>query len=398
MIAKVTRSAFVVFVATVCVIGQQPNSAVHSMTLNGLDGTPFPILQNVRTSLPVNFLFLTAPGQPYSVYQGTLHPGAANAAGGIVDLNLTPFPAKPIDGWANPAYRSDFSGNGYFTVTVPPVGSPPNGVPLGFQIAVQGVVGDPFNPAFGYSLTAATRCTVTQGPIITLYTLGDEFEQSVSFPTMPMPFYGFNYTTLWLGSNGYITMGNAGGSDYTPTPAEFDVGPARIAPFWCDLSCGTNQVKTTFDVNPGNGNPGYVRVEYNGVSDYTTTNSHTFSMLIQNDGYVEVIQSNLNNASIYDQMTGIGPGANLGAPQTQKNFVGAQPIGSTVGPGILSTPPYSRVGNVNESFYEWFGIVTQNAYYTNGYDNQYDLVATTLHFLPNGTGGLPGSTNRYILY
>src|SRR5262249_33309094 len=153
------------------------------------------------------------------------------------------------------------------------------------------------------------------------------------------------------------------GGDYTPTPSEFDVGPPRLAPFWCDLDCPANSVKTTFDANPGNGNPGYVKIEYINVNDYTSNNTHNFSVLIRNDGYLEIVQSALNNASIYDEMTGIGPGSNLGVPQVQRNFMGPQPVGSSVGPGILSTPPFQALGDVNKSLYEWFGILSQNSYY-----------------------------------
>src|SRR5262249_24686008 len=145
--------------------------------------------------------FQTAVYQPYAVFQGNLQAHAAYNANGIVDLALSPTPALVIDGFQNPAFQTDSSGLGGVSVTAPPSGTPPAGIPLNLQVAVQGVVGNPFNQPCGYSLCAATRATVTQGPIITFYSLGDEFVQSLNYPTMPMPFYGTNYTTLQLSSN-----------------------------------------------------------------------------------------------------------------------------------------------------------------------------------------------------
>jgi hypothetical protein len=100
---------------------------------------------------------------------------------------------------------------------------------------------------------------------------------------------------------------------------------------------------------------------------------------------------------VYDSITGIGPGNSLGMPQTQKNFVGPQPTGSSVGPGILTTAPYALNGTVNMSFFEWFGIIAQNAYYGNPYNNPFDIF-TTIHFNPIGNGSLPGLTNQYVCY
>jgi hypothetical protein len=398
MFAQVKPAALFLMMVGV-LFSQQPNTSNHSLTINGNDGPPFPVQINVRTSLPANFAFGTLPNQPYALYQGTLHIGQTAFANGIVDLNLNPAPAKILDGFSNPAYYTDFTGAATFVVNVPNVGTPPNGVPIGFQIAEQALVGDPLN-SYGYSLTAATRVTVIQGPTIQYYSLGDESEATVTLPSsMPIPFYGINQTTLYLGSNGYVSLGTTFGSDYTPNNYSMLGQCPRIAGQWCDLTCAANGVRTTLDTNPGNGNPGYYKVDYINATDWLIPIYHNFSILMRADGYLEIQSLPTNNPSSYDQMVGISAGSNLGgASQTQKNFIGPQPPGSTVGPGILSTSPFAYVGGVNEAFYEWFGIVTQNAYYGNTYDNQYDLAAVTLHFAPTGAGTLPGSSNRYVLY
>jgi hypothetical protein len=394
-------SATLLLVIALSAHAQQPNAGAHSMTINGIDGPPYPIATNdVRTSSIATFAMRAPANQPYAIYQsGALAIGTTTAFGGSVDLALTPAPTLPIDGFANPAYRTDATGNGGFGVQVPDAGVPPVGVPIGLQLALQAVVADPFSP-YGLSNTAATRVTVVQGPIVTYYSLGDELEQHVSFPTtMQIPFYGNSYTGLFIGSNGYVCFGTSLGSDPTSSPQDMLSGPPRIAAQWCDLACPADAVRTTIDTNPGPGQPGYVRIDYIGVPDWLIPISHDLSILIRTDGYVEISSAATNNAAHFDQMTGIAPGYGFGGlNQPQRNFYGPQPAGSAVGSGILTTPPYAYVGGVNEAFYEWYGIVSQNLAYLQSYDNPYDLIGITLHFQTTGSGGLPGSSNRYVVY
>jgi hypothetical protein len=311
---------------------------------------------------------------------------------------LNPFPVIVIDGFKVPAFSTDFSGNSSFAITLPPAGNPPNGVPLGLSLALQSLVADPFS-SLGITLTAATQITVTQGPTITNLNVGDEGNYTLSTSAMPIPFYGINYTTIYANANGYITFGSQD-SDFTPSPSEFNSAPPRIAAFWTDLDSAPSAggtVTATVDNNPGGGNPGFIRFDYVNVEGWTVNVHHNFSALLRADGYLEIIYPATQNASIYDQMTGIGPGS--GGGLTQKNFIGPQPTGSSVGPGILSTSPFAYLGNVNENFFEWFGVTgIAMPFYGNSYDNTFDLYVQTLHFLPSGSGGLPGASNRYTLY
>jgi hypothetical protein len=392
-----TLSAFVI--CSLAVFAQQPNSGNHSMTINGIDGPPFPIVtNNVRTSTAANFQMTGATNQPYAIFQGNLGTGSLFIINSIVDLALSPFPVTVIDGFQNPTYKTDLSGTSGFSVQVPGVGVFPNGVPLGLQVSLQALIGDPFNSPFGLSLTAATKITVVQGPTVTLYSLGDESVTAISMSSLPIPFYGTSYTQIQLCSNGYVTMGANGVSDFTPTDSEMNSGPPRIAPFWTDLDCGYQAVKTTLDTNPGNGLPGYMTIEFNNVIDFGNVVQHTFSLTMKADGNVQIHSAASNNPSVYDSITGIGPGNSLGLPQTQKNFVGPQPAGSSVGPGILTTPPFALVGTVNMSFFEWFGIIANNAYYLNPYNNQFDIFGQTINFQASGSGALPGASNLYIVY
>ena len=116
-------------------------------------------------------------------------------------------------------------------------------------------------------------------------------------------------------------------------------------------------------------------------------------MLMRDDGYLELIFGS-NNASQYDQITGIGPGNSARRHAAQCNFVGPPPSPSLGGP-IL---PGGTLGNVNQSFFEWFGIPGVMPYYGNSYTNLYDMPGVTVRFSPYGSGALPGASNRYQVY
>ena len=112
---------------------------------------------------------------------------------------------------------------------------------------------------------------------------------------------------------------------------------------------------------------------------------------MRDDGYLELINGS-NNASQYDEITGIGPGL-AGGTQPQCNFVGPPATASLGGP-IL---PNGMIGNVNQAFFEWFGSSSMPNY-ANPYPNLYDMPGVIVHFAPGGSGALPGASNRYQVY
>lgn len=399
MNAKIITAALLLVTSGIA-FSQQPNSGYAEMTLNGANGPPFPINTNIRTSLPVNFAFMGSTNQPYAVFQGAgLSPNAwsipANNSQNKVDLSLNPFPHAIIDGFTNPFFMTDFSGTHGFAIPVPPAGSPPNGIPLGFQLSVQALLADPFS-SIGFTLTAATRVTVVQGPVITNTNLGDEGYFAVNVAANPIPFYGVNYTNLHVNANGYVCFGSPDFSDFTPTMSEFISGPPRAAPFWTDLDQNVSGTTTVTTDTPQNGNPGYVRFDWNNVEGWTVSAHHTFWVILRTDGTIDMAYGQNHNPSLYDQITGIGPGNPYS--QAQKNFVGMEPVGSSVGQGILTTWPYQKVGLTNEGFIEWYGVTGGSMpNYGNPYSNYFDLLSYVLHFQPNAPGSGAATTTSYTL-
>lgn len=360
-------------------LAQQPNTASASFVINGVDGPPFPITLTVQTNAPASGLFRGAANAPWALLRsptGMLQPGAATFFGDSFDLPLSPPPWIEFDGFApNTPYHLDASGVG----SVPGISQI-----IGKLAAYQAVLADPTSP-FGYSLTAASLAVLAQSWSQTNYTLGDESTTLVNLAPLVIPFYGVSYSSLQLCSNGYVTFG-ASGSDFTPTPTEFNAGPPRIAAFWCDLDCPANAVTVTIDSASSPTAPGLVRVSYNNVVDYATTLTHTFSFQVHSNGLLQIIHPTSNGMSVYDSITGIGPGGGPNAPLPQKNL------------SALCAPVGSYVGAPNESFIEWYGIIAFNPYYGNSYDNPFDLTGRTLTYFPGSSGGVPQSTQSYLMY
>src|SRR5262245_42382224 len=174
---------------------QQPNSPFASMTINGAVGAPYPLSTNILTGTQAVFAIGAQFAQPYAIFQSpTLAVGSAaipaNNSFNIVDLPLNPFPALVIDGFTYPTlFSTNAAGVGGFTIAVPPTGTPPTGIPVGLTLALQGVVADPFSTV-GATLTAATLCTVFQGPIVTPLNLSNNGQFTVNVAANPIPYYG----------------------------------------------------------------------------------------------------------------------------------------------------------------------------------------------------------------
>lgn len=384
---------------------QQPNSGFASMTINGVDGAPFPILTNIRTSLPAGFAFSGATNQPYFVFQTGLAPVVGSMiipaiVGGnqfnqSVDIPLSPFPVSVIDGFQNAFFNTGPAATHGFSIQVPPAGNPPAGIPLGTQLTLQGAISDPFS-SIGVTLTAATRITVTQGPtVVSLSTgiggFGASGTSTISLTSFgfTLPFYGVAYSSLHLSGDGYMTFGTQTTGDFTPTESEMNSLPPRIAGFWTDLDqnfTSNSIVRYTIDSTPGGGNPPFLQVDFIDVPDAQVTVNHTFSWKVDSLGTTTITMGANQNPSIYNVIVGIGPGNNLNPTVFPFN----RDLSALLGSGI--------VGAINESFYEHFGLVGfPNWPYTTS--RPYDLFAPiVMTFAPAGTGSLPGSSNRYQFY
>lgn len=376
-------------------VAQQPNSGFASMTIGGIDGPPYPIAMNARTSTTVSFVMSGSTNALCvicSSANGNVQPNSATFFGDKCDLPLSPPLVVNLSGLTNPAFTTDLSGVFAFSVNVPPAGAQPNGIPLGFTAAYQGAMVDFFSP-FAWSLTAATRVTIVQGPTIVnmttgIGTYGDSGQATVNLTTyaMTLPFYGVNHSTVHVSGDGYMTFGGGQAPDFTATNTEMNQGPPRIAGYWTDLDqLGSAIVRYTIDSNPGAGQFPYLLAEFLNVADAGNGMNHNFSWKIDTQGFVQIFQHTNQNPSIYDVLVGIGGGlAAMYTPPTNKD--------------LSALVAASYPGAFHESFYEWFGIPGLNPNYTLPNPDPFDLGGVTLNFNPNSPGSLPASTASYLLF
>jgi hypothetical protein len=356
------------------------------LTVEGVTGPPYPVTADVRTGVAATFALTGAPGAPFLIAvsaTGLVQPGSSVTAGGVVDLPAAPPPAIAVGGpWAPLAM--DAAGAFTFTVPVPPAGPAPPSIPLGHQEAVQAVVVDPASPA-GFRLTAATQVTVVQGPIVVDLALGDD--GAVVIDTGPwgfsLPFFGTSYSQVWICVNGFLTFGLPD-TDFTPTPAEFNTGYPRLAPFWTDLEQDTGHVvRYTIHPNPPAGQPPFVQADWIGVPDWGGLGfMHTFAAYADSSGFCRISFPVTTAASMFATLCGIGPGWNNN-PQAPKDLSALLTAGGAA-------------GAANESFFEWYGLTSMQGW--TGSNNPFDLFGSTLNFLPAGAGALPASTLAYALY
>ncbi|QXD14069.1 S8 family serine peptidase [Rhodocaloribacter litoris] len=123
--------------------------------------------------------------------------------------------------------------------------------------------------------------------------LTDESTASVSLP-FAFSFYGTEYTSVNVVSNGYLTF-NAGGSDFSNDPIPSTATPNNlIAPFWDDLNPGAGgTVHTYYDA----ANERFI-VQFTDVPHYISSNgTYTFQAILYRNGTLLFQYEELGNVT-----------------------------------------------------------------------------------------------------
>jgi hypothetical protein len=349
---------------------QQPNSPSGTMTLNGIDGPPYPLVSvGLQRGTTATLQILGLPNARFVVV------GSSNLAspslffnGQFVDVVLNGLWIV-MNGYQFPSLYT-IGGNGTWSVGIP-IGQ---NLPLNSSAAYQGACENPAAPG-GHTYTAASRCIIIPGLVTIPVPAGDDTTHNISLTAynLTIPFYAATYSNFWVNSNGSVSFVN-GDMDFTPTPPEMLGGPPRIAGAWCDLNPGAGgTVNVVIDQSlpfPT------VQARWNNVAEFGVGPPHTFYITMTSApiGDLQIIHTAQSPASLFEMMCGIAPGSNLGtAPQKNLNGMTA---------GLIGAP--------NENFHEWFGLTTM-FYYTAGFNNPWDLVGTTLTFYGFGVGA-PGAS------
>ncbi|HKQ97022.1 MAG TPA: pre-peptidase C-terminal domain-containing protein [Candidatus Polarisedimenticolia bacterium] len=142
---------------------------------------------------------------------------------------------------------------------------------------------------------------------------GDDGSVLVPLP-FDFPFNGTMWPAVFVNGNGNLTFGT-GNSDFTESTAELLSGPPRIAPLWDDLNPGAGgNVVVTQTASSWT-------VEYQGVPEFGTTNSNTFSVTLHAGGQIDF---HFGTTAHNDGLIGVSQGGGAADPgETDLSAAGA---------------------------------------------------------------------------
>jgi hypothetical protein len=174
-----------------------------------------------------------------------------------------------------------------------------------------------------------------------LLVLGDDDFEEIAFG-FTFPYQGVDWTSVFVNSNGNLTFGS-GDTDFSESVSEFLSDQPRIAPLWDDLSPNNGGLVIV------GGDSSSLTVTFDGVPEFVSTGSNTFSVTMDADGSVDI---QYGPVSATDGLVGVTEGG------------GAADPGQT---DLSAGGPFSVVGTTYELF---------------NFGNPLDLDPSTLVFSP----------------
>jgi len=204
-------------------------------------------------------------GDCSSMLSGAFSQGDAGPDGSYAFHGLTPGATYVV-------YVDQIVAGGFSTPPVVPLPGPEEF----YNGANESGDGDTDDKCAADGLTVAANQTITADIIFNFeLVLGDDSSIEV-----PLPFTfnlcGSDYTTVWVGSNGFVTFGLPN-TDFSESVAELLSGPARIAVLWDDLNPAAGGTVTAEQVGAD-----FV-ITWDQVPEFATSNSNTFSLTLRPD-------------------------------------------------------------------------------------------------------------------
>ena len=175
-----------------------------------------------------------------------------------------------------------------------------------------------------------------------LLELGDEATTEVALD-FTFPYQGVDYNSVFVNSNGYLTLGEGELFNFAPNSADLETGIPRIAPLWIDLDPGSGGMIVS------SSDSGSQTISYMGVPEFFFGGSNTFSVTLDASGGISLGYADLTAP---DGLAGLGAGD--GNPSTAVD--------------LSSSSNWPANGSTYELFQ--FGA------------NEVDLAGTTLEFDP----------------
>jgi len=184
---------------------------------------------------------------------------------------------------------------------------------MGPGVAQQFSVSDPFDLGFSaITFTPAGSSAYTfevTGPVAafpevpgdgtTTETLALTDDDNVERTIPSTPFFGTDYTSFFIGSNGFVTF-ESGDNDFSESLGEFFSEQPRIAMLWDDLNPALGGT-VIFDEYSDR-----VVVTFEDVPEFFATGANSFQLVLNTNG---VITMTYLNVSALDGIVGISSGA-----------------------------------------------------------------------------------------
>lgn len=328
------------FISIASLEAQQANSFGAQLNVNGpINSAPSqPLYQNpvlgigpVETSAfygQANTIrVLGIPNMPVALVYGAYQPGAlvvANTFGNTsIDIaDAGGFYANQIllSGFSNgPTGFAQTNASGAFTfspVLTCPLGSAGACATLSpVVVALQAIVGAPFNPPLLVQSTAASVISVFSSPF-TMMTLPGDLSVPYTFPNgFSFNFYGTTYTDCFVSANGFVSFGAVDTGFPAPTVASVRAGVRRIMSFYDDLTpeVGIAVYSSRIYVHQFiDGGTTKLRVVHENLSEFANaTGPHGGEIVMSQNGDIEIFIPQYCRIPSISTVVGITPGNNI---------------------------------------------------------------------------------------
>lgn len=189
-------------------------------------------------------------------------------------------PVEPING----STTHSFSSNGTFNVTLTLTSGGTN------HTRTRTIVVQP-----NYNVSSDVFSWVDTTGLTSLTLTDDSASGAIALP-FAFPFYGSNYSTLYVGSNGLLTLGNSTGATAYSNVAIPSTGTpnAAIYPYWDDLNPASGG-----NIKYGNTPAGFV-VSYEGIAPFSdTVSTLTFQVILTSSGVVKMQYLDVKSNTTY---------------------------------------------------------------------------------------------------
>lgn len=277
------------------------------------------------------------------------------AAGTSVSGRVTTLSGKPqpnvilyMTGFETPRYRTDSSGNyamkaisaGSYTLNIEPARNYKiyvNGslVTTGNSVALTAVAGQgltvdfvssetiwlprirkPYMVATPYSWIEATAGG-------TIVAAGDDVAQGINLP-FTFNFYGTNYTSLYVTSNGFISFGSSSTAYSNSCLPSSSTPNNAIYAFWDDLVPNGGSNGNVYAKQTG---AGEFVIQWNNVRKYGASEYNTFEIILRSDNSITLQYKSL--ATVTSMTSGVENSAGTLAKQVYCNGSGLAPVNNS---------------------------------------------------------------------